>query len=87
VSALPEHRYVGAFTYKDGAWYRKPQRLVTLSSARAIDWKSAVPWVVGGAAVILAAVYLTRGKKSAPRAAARRRSTPTWRRRITTTWR
>jgi hypothetical protein len=87
VSATPGHRYVGVFAYKDGAWYRKPERVVTLSSSSAINWQSAVPWVIGGAAAILAAVYLTRGKKAPAKAARRRRATPTWRRRIVTTWR
>jgi hypothetical protein len=47
--------------------------------------KNLAPWIVGGAALIAGAVYLTRGKSKGV-GRQRRRATATWRRRIVTTW-
>jgi hypothetical protein len=87
VSGLFGHRYVGSFQYAGGQWNRKPQRVVVVSGTSLINWKSAVPWVIGGAAAILAAVYVTRTKKGKAASPRRRRAAPSWRRRIVTTWR
>lgn len=54
-----------------------------VTSLSRIDWKSATPWIIGGALVIAAAVYL----RKKPKRAARRRARPSYRRRTVTVWR
>ena len=49
-----------------------------------INWKSAAPFIIGGAALIALAIYMRKGKPGKPRA---RRSTPAWRRKVITVWR
>lgn len=52
-------------------------------TTRKLDLVGLVPWAIGGALLVTAAVVLTRPAKGK----ARKRARPTWRRRMVTVWR
>lgn len=59
---------------------------ITTRTVTRINWKGLTPWAIGGAAVVVAAIFLTRTKKRAP-ATRKKRKRAGWRKRVVTVWR
>lgn len=62
---------------------QKANPLIETMTTRKLDLVGLVPWAIGGALLVTAAVMLTRPAKGKPR----KRARPTWRRRMVTVWR